>query len=708
MHQTNMFQQPAAPAVAQVQVFDLNQIAPQFAEWNFNIGQPYDQYTPQIALMAIREIQGQALKQHPIRVGMFNIISENAFNNASFQDLVYTIIMRVGHGITNGEWRNYDTAVANTIVRAVKACGSYMAACDSEFMQTLAPAEQKAVQENAGVWEYLMALAQGQAQFVPFTQMDGTGLSSVASSTQAAMNDARALRGSNAGAFVESSDYEAVTSTRYNNNAQAGAGKYARRAEQMYGKVEGAMQAALTEGGLTGGGSVPSAGPYQSRMTRPSVRSGGVTNSETAQRIAPNPTVAAAAQKFDSDVTDFSRPLDNSVIGAAPTEAPTPAPSTKPLFTVQFGTETVEIIRQVKEGFEKWKPSRLQRFHPAWCTRTHSPVYFETKDGLVITVLQELTAKQKEIAMNYDSHAIDPTKGQPEPQVPVKPVREEAKVLYTDSANVKINIVISKVYSMEEDVAGAIRSARLAAEMSEVVPDAVIKMSMVNAPVIYPTAEEAQEDFIVMRAIANSKDFAEAASYLPKVRNEMASKILNRTLVKAVNRVIECQMGIGIRIGDFIEDGPAIIDFLEKKQGSLIGERMRAEQSAILKANVCVLAATDEAIRSYADATLSPEDEVVLTEAMAARVLFLQHNVCAVWVNFTDNEMAIGIPPKGATMIEGKSLGTLYKIAESAYKDAIGIMNCAEQYLITKDSVSYSLHRGLLSKDCYLISQKAA
>jgi hypothetical protein len=700
MHHTNMFQQPAAPAAAQVQVYDINQIAQNFAGWNFNVGQPYDQYTPQIAVMTIREIQGHALKGHPIRVGMFNIISENAFDNASFQDLVYTIIMRVAHGITNGEWRNYDQAVANTIARAVKACGSYMAACDAEFMATLPANEQKPVQDNAAVWEYLMALAQGQAQFVPFAQMDGSGLSTVATSTQAALNDARVLRGSNAGAFVEAGDYEAVTSTRYNNNAHAGVGKYARRAQHIHGKVEGSMQGALAEAGLAGG--TPPA-PYQSRMSRPNARPANAP----AQRVAPQAATVAAAQRFDSDVTDFSKPLDTTAV-AEPTQAPTPAPSAAPLFTVQVGTETVEIIRQVKEGFEKWKPSRLQRFHPAWCKRTHTPVYFETKDGLVMVVLQELTDKQKAIAMNYDAHAIDPTKGQPEPQVPVKPVREEAKVLYTDASNVKINVVVAKVYGTEEDVAGAIRSARVAAEMSETVPDAFVKMSLVNAPVIYPTAEEAADDLIIMRAIANSKDFAEAASYLPKVRNEMASKIINRTLVKAVNRAIECQMGIGIRIGDFIEDGPAIIDYLEKKQGSLIGERMRAEQSAILKANVCVLAATDEAIRSYADATLSPEDEVALTDAVAQRVLFLQHTVCAVWVNFTDNEMAIGIPPKGAVMIEGKSLGGLYAIAKSAYVDGIGKMNCAEQYLITKDSVTYSLHKGLLSKDCYLLSQKVA
>lgn len=706
MHQTNMFQQPnQAPAI---QPFDLQQLAPQFADWNFQIGQPYDQYTPQIAIMTVKEIQGWAMKGHPIRVAFFNYMSENYFNNPSFQDLVYAIIMRVGYGITNQEWRSYDQAVQTVIQRAVKACASSLAAGDPDFMAQFPANDQAAIRENAGLWEYLMALAQGQVGFIPFAQMGNNGLSNVNTSTQSAIADARNLRGNTAGAFVEAG-YETVVPSMHNNNGGQGGGRYAQRSEKIYGKLEGSMQTAMGESGLTGGGMVGGSNgsgnnePYQSRMKRPGVTGGksGVTSSG----MHPKFSTAAAAAKFDSDVTDFSKPLDNDVV-AAPTPAPTPALTTKPLFVVQIGNETVEIIRELKEGFKAWKPSRLQRFHPAWCTRTHYPIYFETNTGHTLAVLQTLNDAQKEIAMNYDAHAIDPTKGQPEPTVPVKPVRPEAKALYAEADQVKINITISDVFQMEEDVTGAIRSARLAAEMADQVPDALVKKSVVNAPMIYSDAEEAAEDLTVIKAIAGAKDFAEAASYLPNVRNEMARRTIDRTLVKAINRAIECRMGIGIRIGSFEEDGPAICDFLEKKEGALVGEKLRAEQTAILQTNVRILPAYDESIRGYADATLSREGEETLTEDMAKRVLFLQHNVCAVWVNFTDNEMAIGIPPKGATNIEPKSLGALYNIAKTVYSDGAGNM-CSEEYLVTKDSVAYSLHRGLINRDAYLLSQKA-
>jgi hypothetical protein len=687
MHQTNMFQRQAAqPQAANVDLYDINALAPQFQNWNFQVGAPYDQHTPQIALMTANEIQQQTGSNHPIRIGMFNIISENGFNNASFQDLVYTIVMRVGHGITNGEWRNLDQAVGMVISRCVKSCASAMAAQDQEFMNTMTPANAAAVKENAEVWNYLMALAQGQAQYVSFNQMGSgqTGLSGVAASTQEALTAARNLSGS-AGAFVESvPNHAGIASSRYNNNASATAGRYGRRAQSMIGKLEGSIQQALTESGA--GVDNQQATGYQARMRRPD-----------ATATPPAATIRAAA-KFDSDVTDFSKSLE-------PVIAPTPAAEpTKPLFTVQIGDDVVQVVRERKEGISAWKSSRIQRFHPAWCKRTHTVRYFESKDGFVIAMLVELTESQKEIAMNYDAHAIDPSMGQPDASIPRKPVREEAKVMYTTAAKVDINIVVGKKFVMEEDTSGAIRSTRLSAEMSEDVPDAVVKMSIINSPIVYATSGDAGEDAIVIRAIAGSKDFAEAASYLSKIRSELVRAAINRNLVNAVNRATECELGVGVRISDFETDGPQIIGVLEKTQGALVGEKMRAHQSAILIANVCITPATE--LKQYADATLASEEQEELSEDLLNRVLFLQRNVCTVWVNYTNSELAIGVPAKGPAVLQADSLGAMHKIAQCVYSDAIGSMACSEQFIVTKDAVSYRLHRGLLNSLCFLISKE--
>lgn len=696
MHQQNVFNRgfgrqnmrPQAPAV---EIYDLNMIAPQFQNWSFQVGNPYDQHTPQIALMTANEVQQRALEGHPIRVGMFNIISADGFNNTDFQDLVYTIIMRLGHGVENNEWRNLDVAVNAVVSRAVKSCASAMAAQDPEFMNNLQPRDAAAVKENAEVWNYLLALAQGQANYVPFSQMGSgnTGLSGVAASTQEALAAARNLRGSSAGAFVEhSSDYSGVAPSRYNNNAGATTGRYGRRAEKIFGKLEGSMQRALEESGASAG--VQQGSNYQSRMRRP--------NPTAEEPVSTRANEAAA--KFDSDVTDFSKSLEPVMESVA--EEPRIKP---PLFTVQIGEEVVRVIRERKEGIGAWKPSRIQRFHPAWCKRTHTVRYFESSDGDVIAVLVELTKEQKEIAMNYDVHAIDPTKGQPDPIVARKPVREEAKVLYTSTDKVNVNITIAEKLVMEEDASSAIRSTRLTAEMSEQTPDAYIKMAAINSPIVYATAEDASEDAIVIRAISTSKTFAEAAGYLPKVRNELARATINSSLVKAINQATVCELGVGVRISDFETDGPEIIRALEDTQGSLIGEKMRARQAALLIANVQVQKA--EGLKEYAEAILTPEDQDELSEGMLKRILFLQHNVCSTWVNYTSGELAIGVPAKGPAVIQADSLGALHQIAQHVFDNAIGSLSCATQYLITKDAVCYQLHRGLLNPGCYLLSQEA-
>jgi hypothetical protein len=685
-----MFGQGRQQAIGpSVELYDLNQIGQQFMNWSFGLGQPWDQHTPEIALLTIQEIQNHAGKPgaHPIRIGMFNIISENGFNNAMFQDLVQVVVLRAAMGVAHSEWRNLNMAVTTTIACCVKSFASFLAAGDEAFMAGLQPAEQAAARENAEIWNYLVALVQGQANFVAFNDMQSGGFNAVSGSTQQALASARGLRGTSAGAFNENvGGYEGAGPGRYNNDAGPSSGRYGRKLEAMFGKLEGSMQQAL-QGSGTAGGPPNAPQPYRSRFANR-----GMTGQQAA--------------KFDSDVTDFSKSLDQSTttVQEAPASVLAAEEAKKSIFTVQMDGKVVGILREIKDGGASWKPSKLQRFHPAWCKRTHACRYFETDQNAVVAILIALTEEQKEIAMNYDAHAIDPSMGKPDPAIPQKPVREEAKALYTDAKSVSVNVVINPNFSAEEDVSGAVRSTRISAEMSETVPDAQVRLSLVNQPVIYATAADAEEDAIMIRAIAGSKDFAEAASYLPKVRSELARKTINTVLVKAVNRAIECEIGIGVRISDFIEDGPEIIAFLEKNNGALVGEKLRTHQTFLLNANVRVVPATE--MKDYADATLTTEGQDELSEAMLKRVLFLQRNVAVAWVNFTDDEMAIGVPPKGPAVIDENSLGALHSIARSVFVDAIGDLAFSEQYLITKDNVRYRMHRGLLNKEAFLLSME--
>lgn len=685
---TNSLFQTQQPAI---QTYDVNQLAPQFADWNFQVGAAYDKNTPLMCIYTINEIQAQAVRtNHPIRIGFFNIMSENHFNNQKFQDLMYAVVNRVGYGVTNGEWRTLDIAVADTIKRVVKACASAMAAEDPEFMSTLADEDRRAALINAELWHYVVALANGQANYVSFEQMGAAnGLSNVSTSTQSALEAARNLRGQSSAGFVE--NYSTVASTQYNNNGgQENLGRYARRAEVMHGKIQGSLQTALKESGAT----TPAA-PYQSRFQR------SATNDKVAPPVTRSFTQAAAA-KFDSNVTDFSMALtDVEVVTNVESVKEEPT-----LFTVPMGNSQVDIVRErTDEGYASWKPSKLQPYHPAWCVRTHKARYFQTRTGEVVVILQALAEDQRELAMNYEAHAIDPTKGKPASTVPVKPVREEAKIMYAKADNVTINVVVSKAYTMEEEVSGAISSVRLKASMQEKKPDAFAQVSSINTPIIYDTTEEADADFEKILAVSNASTFAEAATILATVANDLAREQLNSNLVKAINSTIENQLGVNVRIDNFMEDGPLIVEALGNAKGMIFGDKLGEHQQNILTTNVKVEQATS--IPAHTNAIMSTDDGEELSEDFIKRVLFLQRNVCACWVNYTNNELAIGMPPKGAAPIHADSLGGVYRIASAVFKEAIGKMASSEQFLVTKDGVVYNLHQGLLLRDCYLLSRKA-
>ncbi len=722
MHQSSMFagRPQQAPVAAPIEPYDLQAIAHHFAAWSFGLGAPWDQHTPQITIATIKEIQDRAMERgHPLRVGMFNIMSENGFDNAQFQDLVYVIIVRAAHGMANGEFRNISLAVNTCIQRCVKACGSALAAGDQEFMNTtFKPEDQKPVYENAEIWNYLVALAQGQVQFMPFSAMDNStgGVGLVSGSLQDALSAARNLRGTTAGAFNEGGDY-GITQSPHNNNASRSVGRYGRRAQKVMGKMEGSLQEALYEGGFvaeegaqqqaTAAHPMGQAPSYQSRMRRPAMRPNAAGSHITTPPA--NPQAAAAAQKFDSDVTDFSKSLEN-VTPAQPAKQP----EETVMFDIQVGDQKRGVVKEVADGLKLWKPTSLQHFLPAYCTRTHQCRFFKLTSGEIVAILVPLSEQQKELAMDYDAHAIDPTKGKPDPEVPKRPVRPEAKVLYTDSKNVTINLKVAEKMSMEEDVSGAIRSARQA-ELAEEVPDAFTKKAIVNTSLVYATAEEAEEDLVTLKAIGASKTFEEAIEYMSRLKNPLARTQVDAGMVAAINRAMRCELGINIKISDFREDGPQIIGVVAEHHGALMGEKLKTAQKYLLAANVIVKPADE--VREFANQSLAGEltkeapleegeTEVRVDESVIRRVLFLQRNVATVWVNFTDDELAVGkIPETMAATISPDSLGALYEIAKSVFVEVIGTQLSSEQFLVTKDGVVYGLHRGLINREAYLLSR---
>lgn len=246
-----MFQQQQP----QIRTYDPTAVAQMFYQGvSFGLGHPYDTISVPISAMIINEIQSQALaKGHPVRVGMFNIMQENDFNNQLFKELLQVVMTRIAHSTANREFGDIDACARNTIPRVVRACASSMAMSDQAFMQTLTPDDVKGINEGNQIWMHVVRLMRGQEQFIAFNQL---ALSNQFPSTNPTIANAMALantlQNQNTNLFNISgqTNFSAVTQTANGNN-DAPMGPYAAKRARTLGMLQGSMQSALINTGLS-------------------------------------------------------------------------------------------------------------------------------------------------------------------------------------------------------------------------------------------------------------------------------------------------------------------------------------------------------------------------------------------------------------------------------------------------------------------------
>lgn len=250
-----MFQHQQQPQPSQVRTYDPTAVAQTFFQGvSFGLGNPYDTISVPIAAMLVNEIQATALaKGHPVRVGMFNIMQENDFNNQLFKDLLQVTMTRIAHSTANREFGDLDACARNTVPRVVRACASSMAASDQAFMQSLTPDDIKGITEGNQIWQHVVRLMRGQEQFIAFNQL---ALSNQFPSTNPTITNAMALantlQSQNTNLFNVSgqTNFTATTQTANGNN-DAPMGPYAAKRARTLGMLQGSIQSALINTGLS-------------------------------------------------------------------------------------------------------------------------------------------------------------------------------------------------------------------------------------------------------------------------------------------------------------------------------------------------------------------------------------------------------------------------------------------------------------------------
>ncbi len=670
--------------------YNLQQLYQQgaFSGYMFGLDPVVDQHTPHIAFHTANEIQRSCGQGHPIRIATFNYLSDNAYNNQPFAELVMVIARRM---LLSAQAQEYSLQhqqfipFMNQAIKAyVSAYGGFLACQDQNFLVMLTQQDQDLARRNAQRWTRLYAVAMGNAPFEPLaaSAMNGGGgqhlfaLTPQQQATGGVMTMGQPVRRNTgatvSGAFSESSggqtpDYTSspTGAGRWGNNAQEDSNRFRQKLDESQGVLPGSMQESLSK----------------------AIRSQSVNNvPDYANLDQPIPAANTWQVKPTIPAATPAAPVAQEVVHEAPLQS---------TFELKFEGKAYTVVSQLSRelGDSLWKPSEAQRFRPLVNVRTHQAVYVKTSEGLVLAISRPLNPEEKKELVDYDRHAINPNLGKPDPQAKPRPAREEAKILYeaggqaTEGINIELK---TENMLLTDSMRGLIDDVLHDAEAMDPRAQAVYQEGGTVQTVVYADQALCAEDLATLEALRNSASFKEAARHLADVKLAWVRTLLQRWFVDMINNTLINELSVDVSISDFVEDAPELVSYVRANAGDQIADALVGRQRFIIEAVVNV--------------DKGNQDQTGLND----RTLTLRRNASVTWVDFSDDELGMSIPDVGSAEIARSYYPVLNEIVRKSF-DSSNMENNTkrvfQRFLVTRDNVVYRLHRGLLNSQFLMISQ---
>lgn len=686
--------------------FNLRSIQQNF-QISFGIAPDVDQVTPTIAMACAQEIQNTLQSRHPLRIYMFNFLSVDGYLNNEFQSIVRTTVLRLVLALRNGEFQTLQQAVPAVIPACMKFAASYLASQEPAMIDYLdTETINRVVPANAQLWLDICAMCDGTIPFQPLNayvnHQNTTAIAGAIGRGQALNANhgtARTLGGGVLGGDMSTSGAFAtgVRNARGGNEGNTvnpgsvTSNRFQKKLQELKGALPGAMQTAMNEA---------------ANNTTPRRSVDMLFGTRQQQAKAPATQQQTVAEEVLEEVFEHTNPV--VVVESSP--APTATPAF--VYTGDDGVDygVMEEVSGINENM--WRGSAAQRFHPAWCRRTHYIRYFRLQNNKLLAVPTKYSDEELEIAMNYDAHAVDPRMGKPDPRIAPTPVKEPAKVLYAEAKNISINVVRAENWAFEQTVEAAMQSTLLDAESTMTHNDALSKNHLVNTPVVYPDVVSAHKDLETIGKISAATTFVEAASLLNELTSDVARETLNQWLTKRLNRALSAEMGVtSIMFTNFLEDAGNVLPDLRQDAASdtsevteLMVDTLAAMQNHLIKTTVNAFSAASDEMQDYVASLFIGTEEQV--EALAGRTLFLQRGVTVTWVKFTAEEMSIGVPTNGSAVVAESVYASLHAIIKAVLKDgADDTSGNYENILMTRDGKKFGIQVNAMAKQTMLISR---
>lgn len=359
----------------------------------------------------------------------------------------------------------------------------------------------------------------------------------------------------------------------------------------------------------------------------------------------------------------------------------------------------VSILENVGYVEAGWAPSKYQSHFPAWCRRTHEIMYAVNDEGDVIAVAMPISEEQKSKMFSYEAHALDPTKGLPAKPVEV-PVREEAKILYSQDLEPEVNVEIRPEElnaTGSEDLTQQVVVDSAVAFEKEPATQYYASSGIVLTTITANTAEAAQEAYDQVRNVCLQVSFDAAAKAVAEIKMPSLRRRVDKLFTRAINDVLALQLGLDAAIDSFINEGGTIIEDVEQMDGQNYATILTTNQSKII-ASVCDAHMPLEALEHHQSMIDASED---ISDAASAKMFYLSHKAGVMVSRYTEDEMAIGLAPYGACLLKQDCYPSLYaairKLFESKYITTTAVT------MLTVDGTAYKVAKSLVSPESYLI-----
>ena len=726
--------------------------------------QELNQLTPQVAMAAANIIVQSLAQQHPLRVNAMNILGQNGFVNNEFRSFINQV-MRMSLALFEAQQINsIQQVIQHKLPEYVQLMSAVLAVQNPAVVQLLDQNTFAQIQQMAQGWfnsvqqaEQIIAQAAQRGGMMQQTQQGyGYGNQMQQPGNLNAYGTTFGQTGSmTSGAFVN-----AGQATQQNQSATAIAQV---RPSRFQEKLQAEQQALLAgrdnERGVSvmqgQQGAAPTTPPpamatpssagtsYQERLQRELNAAAGVVDTmpvgavqsiiDRQSKVVQQTAVAAGYGQTAEGNIDWSTgpaagntPAHTSTVyeraildpellqGTAAVQMPDPVEliEKKPVLR-EFElnghkfrmTALLVSVKDQEIGYKEagWKPSKYQSHFPAWCRRTHEITYAVGEDGDVVAITLELSKEKKEEMFEYEAHSIDPTKGLPANPI-VEAVSDEAKkVLYTEDKDPQVKVVVKKEYlnatSTEDLIEQVMTDAAVALEEDKTAAF-YASTGLIHSIVTSRNEEVNTRSYDQVREVFLQVTLDKSAEAIKAIEVPTLRRRIDGIFTDALNDMLQLQLGLDAGITSFSEEAGTIVDDVREAFGDLYADSLGEAQSKLIA--TVIDACLPGEVTVHHESMISAQEETL--NKINKTAFYLVSIVSVMVTRFTDDELALGLAPVGASQLQQDSYSLLYAAIREYFESENGKNERVKVLILsTIDGVKYKVSVNPLNPAMYLI-----